>query len=246
MNVGMAEHITQTFSAFKLGGVRKIVGEGGVGVAVELEGHTAETLEYFVNEKTCTAVCRIERNADLLGTHMDSGNDIIDISIADVDLFVSAVAFALCGLIEKLCHFDDIVGLEGLGIAVCEFEAGPTVGVVARRDHNGAFAFEVILCEIGQRRKRKTDEINVDAFFTKRLDGSFRKGGGAVAAVIADDGAVDVSLLEILRVCFYDLVYVFGVEFFFGNSAADIVLTEHTAECKGVIGIMDHSRNLPF
>ena len=242
----MADHFTKTLSACELGGVGEIVGEGGIGITVELEGHATESLEYLINEEACTAVCRVERNTDLLGTHFDAGNDVFDVSVTNVHFLVRAHFLVARFDVKKLCHFDDIVGFEGLGIAVCEFEAGPTVGVVAGGDHNGAFAFQVILCEIGERGESKTDEEYVNTFFTECFDRCFRKGRRAFTAVVTDNGTGDVSSLEILCVSLDDLVHVVGVELVLGNFAADVVFTEHAAKAERVLGIMNHNGSLPF
>ncbi len=246
MDIGVADHLTQTLSAGELGGVGEVVGERSIRIAVEMEGHAAEALEYFINEKTCTAVCCVECNTDLLRAHFDAGNDRFDVSITNVHFLVSTHFFVAGFDIEKCCHFDDVVGFECFGIAVCKFEAGPTIGVVARGDHNGAFTFEVILREVGKRRERKTDKEYVDAFFTECFDRCFRKRGRTFTAVITDNGTRDVSSLEILCVSFYDLMHAFGVELILGNFATNIIFTKHAAKAERVLGIMNHNGFVPF
>jgi hypothetical protein len=236
----MEDHLLHELSALDIRGVGEVTGEGGVGVAVELECHTAETLENLINEYTCAAVCRVENDTGLLRTHFDAGYDIIDVSVTNVNLFVGAFLGYFCGKIEKVINLDDVSGLEGLGIAVRKLEAGPTVGVVAGCDHNGTFAFQMILSEIGERRKRETDVEYVDAFFTKCFDSGCRKSGRAGTAVITDNGTVDISALEVFGVSLNNSVNVFVAELFGAYFAADVIFTEHAAELGRVFGIFNH------
>jgi hypothetical protein len=240
MNVRMTEHIAQTFSAFKLGGVGEVVREGGIGIAVELEGHTAEALEYFVNEETCTAVCGIKSNADLLGTHVDTGNDCFDVSISYVN-FLVFTSFTVCMEVEEGVNFENVVGFESFGVAVCKLEAGPTVGVVARCDHNGAFTLEVVLRKISYGGEGKTCEENVNAVIKECFRCRFTESGGAGAAIVANYRACDISSFEVLRVSAYDFVNVFIRKLFGANLAANVVFTEHAAEREGVFVVDNHN-----
>lgn len=129
-------------------------------------------------------------------------------------------------LVEQGKDLLDVVRLQGLGIAVCQLKAGPAVRIVARRDHDRALAFQVILREVSERGERKSDIKYVDALLQKRVDGGFCKRRRAGAVVVADDRARDFSAAQIFGICFYDSVYVFGAKLLVAYSSADVVFAE--------------------
>ena len=230
----------QALSAGDIRGIREIMRIGGIGVAVELERHAAQSLEYLVDKDARAAVGGVEHDAQLFRPHVDSRNDVVNVGVAHVDLRIDARMGAFRRLVEQGKDLLDIVRLQGLGIAVGELKAGPAVRIVACRDHDRALAFQVILREIGERREGEPDVKYVDAFLQKRVDGGFCKRRRAGAVVVADDRAHDLSAAQIFGICFYDPVYVFGAKLLVAYSSADVVFAEHAAEGLRIFGICYH------
>ena len=112
MDIRVKHHFAQSCPALDVRRVREIMRIACIGVAVELEGCAAESLEDFINEKSRSAVCRVKDDAQLLFAHMNTGNNSVDISVADVNLLVFA-RFALhVGRIKQRVYFSYIVRLK--------------------------------------------------------------------------------------------------------------------------------------
>lgn len=117
-------------------------------IAVELECRATETLENFINEKSRSAVCRIKHNTQFLLAHMNTRNNRVYISIANVNHFILALFALGIGRVKKRINFFYIVRLKRFRVSARKLEARPTVRIVACGYHNKTFAFEIILSKI--------------------------------------------------------------------------------------------------
>ena len=197
-------------------GVRVVVRESVVEVGVERHDLAADRFQDLRREGTGRAVAAGGDDLEA-ALELRTVGQSLDVALGDVryeDIAAARFRLELAAENDRF-QFRHVVGSERQRPRQSHLDTGPAIVVVARRHHRDAFDVEVELREVGHRRKREADVVNLAAACEQARHERLLHSSRIRAIIVTDDDALrNAAAREERRHAEPDRVETHQVDFF--------------------------------